>query len=122
MSKQLPPRPHLDQLKKQAKELLKGHQAARPAAVAAIKEHFPRLSDASEAEILRAEITLQNAQHVVACEYGFAGWDELSAAIAPLVEEEPQLSDRWSFSGRWKPGSAPAAMPLHRASLRSTIW
>ena len=94
MSKQLPPRPDLDQLKKQAKELLKAHQAASPSAAAAIREHFPRLSDSSEAEILRAEFTLQNAQHVVARQYGFAGWTELSAAIAPLVEEEPQLSDR----------------------------
>jgi hypothetical protein len=94
MSKQLPPRPDLDQLKKQAKELLKAHQAASPEAAEAIKEHFPRLADSSEAEILRAEFTLQNAQHVVAREYGFAGWDELSAAIAPLDEQAPQLNDR----------------------------
>ena len=94
MSKQLPLRPDIDQLKKQAKELLKAHQTASPSAVEAIKEYFPRLSDSSEAEILRAEFTLQNAQHVVAREYGFAGWTELSAAIDPFVEEAPQFSDR----------------------------
>lgn len=55
MSRQLPPRPDLDQLKKQARELLKAHQAASPSAVTAIKEHFPRLSGSSDAEICRAE-------------------------------------------------------------------
>ena len=37
MSRQLPPKPDLDQLKKQAKDLLKAHQAASPSAAARIK-------------------------------------------------------------------------------------
>lgn len=94
MSKPLPPRPDLDQLKKQARELLQAYQAAHPAAIERIREHFPRLSGARDAEILQAKFTLQNAQHVVAREYGFAGWTELSAALAPPAEETSPRSER----------------------------
>jgi hypothetical protein len=94
MSKPLPPRPDLDQLKKQARELLHAYQAAHPEAVKRLRAHVPRLSEAREEEILQAKFTLQNAQHVVAREYGFAGWTELSAALAPPAEAPSPRSER----------------------------
>jgi hypothetical protein len=47
MKKQLPSRPNLEQLKKQAKSLLRGQRAAVPAILARIREHHPRRQDAS---------------------------------------------------------------------------
>ena len=42
MPKQLPPRPSLENLKKQAKQILKGHEAANPDVLKQIQEHHPR--------------------------------------------------------------------------------
>lgn len=82
MSKHLPPRPSLEQLKKQAKNLHRAHQQAEPGAVQRIREHLPRLSQAAESEIPQAEFSLQDAQLVLAREYGFQSWPKLVAALS----------------------------------------
>ena len=38
--------------------------------VESIREHLPRLSGSSNSEILAGEVTLQEIQHVIACDYG----------------------------------------------------
>ena len=92
MSKRLPPRPHLDPLKKQVKTLLKAHRAADPEAVQRIRSHTPKWAQWSAADLLETSITLQDAQHVIAGEYGFTSWPKLVAAVAawlgrlPIVE------------------------------------
>ena len=81
MSKQLPPQSNLRHLKTQAKALLKSLQVGDPDAVERIQASLPRLSGNSEAEILEAGVCLQEAQHVIAREYGFKHWDALQAAV-----------------------------------------
>ena len=71
MSKSLPLQPNLEHLKKQAKALLKAHQQSQPEVISRIKEHHPRLSNSSGSDILREEFSLQDAQLVIAREYGF---------------------------------------------------
>ncbi len=73
----LPDRPSLENLKKRAKHLHKELKAGDPGSVARVREHLPRLSAVPEAEIPDAEVTLQEVQHVVAVEYGYANWNEL---------------------------------------------
>jgi len=77
MKRQLPPRPNLEQLKKQAKMILKGHQAGDPQTFKRIQEQHPRWRKASEAAIQRAHFTLSDAQLVLANEYGFETWSKL---------------------------------------------
>ena len=81
MSRQLPPRPSLRQLKVQAKDLLKSHRAADPQVSERIRAHLPRLADAPEEAIPDADFTLQEAQHVIAAEYGFKNWNVLQAVV-----------------------------------------
>lgn len=81
MKKQLPPRPNLEQLKKQAKALLKGHKASSPLALRDIQEHHPRLREKPEPEIQNSEFTLSDAQLVIASEYGFPSWSKLKAHV-----------------------------------------
>jgi hypothetical protein len=88
MKKQLPSRPNLEQLKKQAKTILKGHQEAKPETLRQIREHHPRWHGASEAAIQDAPLTLSDAQLVVANQYGFATWSKLKAHVL-LHEAEP---------------------------------
>ena len=88
MSKQLPPSPNLEQLKKQAKSLLKRQQAADSEALTRIRENHPRwksLSQKKEKEHVAASpFALADAQLVIAHEYGFESWSKLQSHVKTL--------------------------------------
>src|SRR4030095_1259918 len=77
MPKSLPSRPNLEQLRNQAKDLLKSHKGGDPQAVERFRVSHPRCSSASESEIRAARLSLSDAQLVIAREYGFASWARL---------------------------------------------
>ena len=87
-TKQLPRKPHLDVLKKQARYLLKAHQSGEMDACARIKVSIPRQADAVVAEIVDATFTLRDAQLVVAREYGFASWPRLSETVSSMTRSD----------------------------------
>lgn len=93
MSRQLPRKPHIDSLKKQARQLLKGHQSAQPDAAARIKAHFPRMSKASESAILEAKFTYQDAQYVLAREYGLDDWAKLVMVVEILRQIDVAIQE-----------------------------
>jgi len=72
MSRDLPARPNLDHLKKQAKELLRTLQLHGP------------------------DVQLADAQHALAREYGFASWPRLQAHV-----ERETTAARNPFVGKW---------------------
>ena len=88
MSKQLPSNPNLEQLKKQAKSLLKRQQAADSEALTRIRENHPRwknLSQEKEKEQVAASaFALADAQLVIASEYGFTSWSKLQSYVKTL--------------------------------------
>jgi ankyrin repeat protein len=109
MSRPLPTRhlaehPDLDQLKRQARELLGAYQAGQPAAIAEVGQHY---RDADP-----ATFALHDAQLVIARAYGFESWPRLKAyvegatvrqlvsaieasdteAVARLLERRPELA------------------------------
>lgn len=67
----LPPRPSLDQQRKQAKDLLRALRAGDAAALARIRAHLPD----------KPELSLADAQFAVAREHGFASWAALKAHV-----------------------------------------
>ncbi|MCC7263909.1 MAG: sigma-54-dependent Fis family transcriptional regulator [Candidatus Latescibacteria bacterium] len=81
MSKSLPPHFNLRQLKIQAKELLKAYQTRDPEALARYRQHHPQHQKSSDPRLIEAGLTLQDAQLVMAREYGFDSWPRLTAAI-----------------------------------------
>jgi hypothetical protein len=90
---ELPDRPNLDQLRRQARELLRAAADGEPSAQT-------RLRAVSE------RITLSAAQLAVAREYGFASWPALRAGVElRLAEHLPGAGGadhgeiRWSFGG-----------------------
>lgn len=84
MSRQLPPRPSLEQLRKQAKSLLKRHQAADSEALTRIRESHSRWRNLSNEQIAASPFTLADAQLAIASEYGFASWPTLQAHVRTL--------------------------------------
>ena len=79
---QSPPRPNLENRKKQAKTLLKALRAGDLSAAERVQRDLPRLHRRSPAEILEERVTLQEAQHVIARECGYHGWTTMVRALS----------------------------------------
>ena len=84
MSKPLPPRPSLEQLRKQAKSLLKLRHAADSESLARIRESHPRSKDFSDQQLADSPFALADAQLVIAREYGFTSWSMLQSHVKAL--------------------------------------
>jgi ankyrin repeat protein len=85
-SKQLPERPNLEQLKNQAKTLLRSARAKEPAALERFRV-LPTLASLPLVRLEASEFALHQAQSVIAREYGFKSWRELHEHV-----EEQSLS------------------------------
>ncbi len=72
--RRLPVRPHLDQLRRQARELLRALHAGDATAIAELREHHPDLIDPSAAK-------LADARLVLARSYGASSWTRLVQAV-----------------------------------------
>jgi hypothetical protein len=72
-SKSLPARPSLESLRKQAKRLARDIAAGDAGAIACARVHLPNVE---------LPLSLRNAQLVLAREYGFAGWQDLTAEVS----------------------------------------
>jgi hypothetical protein len=75
----LPPKPHLDHLRKQARRLLCACRSGDPEALRRLRAHLTQLRQT--ADTAPQEVTLQSAQCVLAREYGFPNWSELTRAV-----------------------------------------
>jgi catechol 2,3-dioxygenase-like lactoylglutathione lyase family enzyme len=96
--------PDLENLKKQAKLILRWHRERHYPVAAQIRQFLPRFLNMSDAEILAAPFKLSDAQELVARQHGFDNWQALktslsttsrkvkaSPAKATIVGAEPQL-------------------------------
>lgn len=81
---QLPERPNLEQLKKQAKTLLASAHAKQPAALARFRA-LPALAGKTEPELAALNLALHDAQSVIAREHGFPSWNALRERIEELT-------------------------------------
>jgi len=77
LTRTLPEKPNLSQLKKQAKELRKAFQTGESEAVALVREHYPLPSSNQDSESFQ----LSDAQLVLARSYGFESWPKLKAFV-----------------------------------------
>lgn len=96
--------PNLENLKKQAKLILKWHREGHYPVAAQIRGVLPRFRNVADAEILAASFKLSDAQEMVARQHGFESWQALKAGLpttsrkgkplpsrAKIVGAEPQL-------------------------------
>jgi len=95
MSRELPDRPNLEFLKKQAKALLRDLQEKQP------------------------EAQLADAQHALAREYGFSSWPALHAHVEQIAARTAphQFAGTW----RWAADSAAAGDPYRSVTLRFDV-
>lgn len=74
-ARRLPAKPNLNQLRKQAKDLLKAFHAGESLAIEEVRAHHPEAIGAPEG------LQLSGAQLVLARAYGFASWPKLKAFV-----------------------------------------
>ncbi len=96
--------PNLENLKKQAKLILRWHRERHYPVAAQIRGHLPRFLNMPDSEILAASFKLSDAQEIVARQQGFDSWQALKTGLstapskvkslaskATIVSAEPQL-------------------------------
>jgi catechol 2,3-dioxygenase-like lactoylglutathione lyase family enzyme len=96
--------PNLENLKKQAKLILRWHRERHYPVAAQIREHLPRFLNMPDSEIIEASFKLSDAQEMVARQQGFDSWRALQTGLstqplevksarsrATIVCAEPQL-------------------------------
>ena len=82
MTASLPAAPSLEQLRKQAKDLLRAHRAGEAPAPARVAAQHPRPDE---------PLKLAGAQLVVAREHGFPSWPRLRAYVERVAANGPEL-------------------------------
>lgn len=85
MTTSLPERPDLDQLRRQAKDLLKAQKKGDPQ-VCTLLRNLHRFSRSTHADILSADLKLNEVQFALALEYGFSSWNALKQHIEGLSD------------------------------------
>ena len=99
--------PNLENLKKQAKLILRWHRERHYPVAAQIRGLMPRFLNMPGSEILAASFKLSDAQEIVTRQHGFDSWQALRTGLAdtsrkinklkaspskaPIVNAEPQL-------------------------------
>ncbi len=71
--------PNLENLKKQAKLILRWHRERHYPVAAQIRGLIPRFLNMPDSEILAASFKLSDAQEMVARQHGFDSWQALKA-------------------------------------------
>ena len=119
---ELPDSPHLECLKKQAKDLLRLYRRREPIALDRLRHSLPVAAKLSDAEIVARALRLHDAQSCIAREYGFASWPDLADALEAqslLRRGREELARRWlrlAYGGEVT-GSYDAARPRLAARL-----
>jgi uncharacterized protein (TIGR03067 family) len=94
VAKNLPSRPNLDHLRRQAKSLLSALESANADAVKTILEHLPSAQNLTAQQVQQTRFRLADAQSAIARKTGFASWPQL----ARHVEQLRALEGTWSFA------------------------
>jgi uncharacterized glyoxalase superfamily protein PhnB len=96
--------PNLENVKKQAKLILRWHRERHYPVAAQIRRLIPRFLNVPDSEILAAKFKLSDAQEMVARQHGFDSWQALKTGLSTtsrrvqsppckttIVSAEPQL-------------------------------
>lgn len=92
--KQLPDRPSLDHLKKQAKHLLRLYNGRDAGALSQFRDFLPAAVGKSDAQIVALDLRLHDARSCVARAYGFPSWPDLKTYVEVQATPRQDLASR----------------------------
>jgi hypothetical protein len=117
-TRHFPVRPNLDQLKHQAKDLLRAVRASDPLAVADFNAHHPDPPSSADARLHDTQLALARSYGLpswwrlqIACRLIAAIWDDDVECVRALVTANPRLlhEDARGVDGNWGPPMSYAA-------------
>jgi ankyrin repeat protein len=117
----LPARPDLEQLKRQAKDLLRSARAHHPDALARFRV-LPTFAGHGDRDLARASLALHDAQSVIAREHGFVSWKALREHVEEVTLELGAAVDAFveaATDGR--PERAERLLALHPGVAHATL-
>ena len=91
--------PNLENLKKQAKLILRWHREGHYPVGAQIRKYLPRFRNMADSEILAASFKLSDAQEVVARQEGFDSWQALKSGVSTPTFQEKSAPSRATIVG-----------------------
>ena len=116
--RRLPVRPNLNQLKRQAKELLRAIRKGDPSAIAELREHHTKNVDPASAKLADAQLVLARSYEasswpclVQACQLTDAIWRDDVDVVRSLVVKHPHLLNEAALirESNWGPPMSYAA-------------
>jgi hypothetical protein len=121
MSEQLPERPNLEQLKKQAKSLLHAAQSGDAASLQRFTA-LPAFSKKSVDELGKAGLALHDAQSVIAREHGFVSWNALREEVeARTLSFEAAVDEFIRCATEGAPDRAQRLLTIHPGIASATL-
>jgi ankyrin repeat protein len=118
---EFPERPNLDQLKHQAKDLLRAARSGDRTALARFRL-LPALAGSSDADLLKRPVALHDAQSVVAREHGFDSWNALRERVEELTLEFGAAVDQFIVAATDGRGDrAERLLALHPGIARANL-
>src|SRR6266481_4788045 len=113
-----PVRPNLEQLKHQAKDLLRAIKQGDPGAIAEFQKNHPKQVEPTKAKLADAQFALARSYGIAswprlvsACRMTNAIWQGDAATVRELVMKDPRLmhEDARGVEGNWGPPMSYAA-------------
>jgi hypothetical protein len=112
--------PSLENLRKQAKLILRWHRERYYPVAAQIRAVLPRFAHLSDPEILAHEFKLSDAQEMVARQAGFDSWQALKSGIATMLSLQPAPRQGRPSAKRPRSCSSPTSRRRATSSSRSS--
>lgn len=129
-TRRLPVRPDLEQLKHQARDLLRAIKGGEPSAVAELQQYHPKPPEPAKAKLVDAQLVLARSYQapswprlVLACRLIDAIWRDDVSAVRQLVTKHPYLLHEHATirDSDWGPPMAYAAN-LGRDEIIMTLY
>jgi uncharacterized glyoxalase superfamily protein PhnB len=91
--------PNLENLRKQAKLVLRWHRDRYHPVAAQIRSGLPRYSQMTDSEILAQSFRLSDAQELVARQHGFESWRALKTGLPTMSDHAETISAKAVIAG-----------------------
>jgi catechol 2,3-dioxygenase-like lactoylglutathione lyase family enzyme len=91
--------PNLENLRKQAKLVLRWHRDRYYPVAAQIRSGLPRYSQMTDSEILARSFKLSDAQELVARQHGFESWHALKTGLATMSDHADMITTKAVIAG-----------------------
>lgn len=83
MTSSVPPKPGIEQLRKQAKDLLKAHKQGQARCCRVLRQ-LKQFEGKSDADVLAGAVSLVEVQYALALHYGFKSWKSFTQHVCQM--------------------------------------